>query len=159
RSVRHYECRCLVERHVVRYGDTLRLLDNSLFGHTAPVEKANSAISRFEPRDSGADRHDGSGDLAAGRERPRGFELGTVFDDEAVGEIDAAGLDGEDELAWSRVRVRDLLDDQLGRATRTLAQNGSHRIPYRAGSANSPLREEVPPPDRASRDPPNSRRT
>ena len=73
--------------------------DHQLLGHAAGDGRADDAVAGLQLRHAGADRLDHAGHLAARRERPRGLELIAVLDDEHVGIVDAAGLDGEQHLS------------------------------------------------------------
>ena len=70
------------------------------------MDGADDAVARLELRDAGSHRLDDACDLAARRERPRRLELVAVLDDEEVGIVDAAGLDGEQHLAGARLAGR-----------------------------------------------------
>ncbi len=79
-------------------GHEPRRVGGHLLGVTAPRHERDDAIARLDVRDARADGVDDAGHLTAGRERRLGAELILAGDDQRVGEVDAAGLDGDDGL-------------------------------------------------------------
>ena len=103
-------------------------LEHQLLGHAARDGRADDAVAGLELRHARADGLDHAGHLPARRERPRRLELVLVLDDEHVGIVDAAGLDGEQNLARARLRVGQILQrKRLGTADAP-AQHRLHAV-------------------------------
>src|SRR5690606_14771296 len=77
-----------------------------LLGHAAPAERADDALTHFHIGHARTDAFDHARDLAARRERPLGFELVFVFDDERVGEVHARRFHRDYHFALARDRIR-----------------------------------------------------
>ena len=79
-------------------------------------------------RDAGAHGLDDAGDLAARRKGARRLELVAVLDDQEVGIVDPAGLDGEQHLSGTRLGIGQLLKLKRLRAADAGAQNRLHAL-------------------------------
>ena len=117
-------------------------VDDDLLGEPAGAGAGGDPVADGPVGDVGADGGDRAGDLAARRERQRRLELVEVLDHQHVGEVDAAGVDVDDDLVRPAARVGDLLDDEvLGRSV-GVEDGGAHR----AQSTRSATRRRQPEP-------------
>ncbi len=95
-------------------------------GETTQADRGQHTIADGHVLDVGPDRRHVPGDLAAGNERKRGLDLVLPGHEEAVDEVHAGRLDGDNDLAGPGFGVGTLLHLQDGRWSQLIADGGAH---------------------------------
>src|SRR6476661_8363999 len=91
--------------------------NGELFYQPAKTRRRDQAISGRPAADALAGCDHLARDLAPGSERPRGFQLIFVFNDQYVGIVDRAGAHPDEQLARSRRRIGQFVEPQRLGAT------------------------------------------
>ena len=103
-----------------------QLGERDALGVAAVEHRGRDAIADGELRDAAADGGDDARHLAARRERHGRLELVLAVRDEDVGEVDAAGLDVDQDLARRGDGLGDLVDLERGGTGERVDTNGAH---------------------------------
>src|SRR6185437_6018061 len=102
----------------------------------------NHAVADREAARAGAERADRSRRLGAERERTRDLIQPFALID--VDEVDARGLDVDQELARFRPRVGDVVDSKHFRPTRLMRPNRFHRLTTHVSTIHDPRYLSIP---------------
>jgi len=108
-------------------GDVL-FLGDGLFGEAAVIELGEDAVAGGNTRDIRCYFANDAGDLHAGGEGQGWFLLVLASGDEGVGEVDAGGVDIDQDAAGSERRRIDFVDTEADEAGELKTADCAHRV-------------------------------
>src|SRR5690606_6157608 len=114
------------EVHVIGHRQHVGAGGGDLLGKAAVAGQPHHPVARLKVGDLAADAGYHTGGLATRREGERRLDLVLALDDQGVGEVDASGVDVDNDLVILGYRIGSLFQRQRAGRSVGFAQNGFH---------------------------------
>ncbi len=112
--------------HVIGHRQHAHGVGSDLFSKAAETGQAHDAIAHFQMLDAFAHAGDHTSGFTTRRERERRFDLVLALDDQGIGEVDASGVNIDDDFVFLGDRIGRFFQHQTAGRTVGLAQNRFH---------------------------------